>query len=325
MRNPRLPLLLTLLLLASLAVLSGCAPRAGAGEAAEAAGESEIVVDLPAIVIDYDAEGAPSVGGIPLSELSGLIPPETAAQLVLGPEMIAQLQSFGVQNLQVNNQADGLDIMVNGLEMPSLAWDENSLTALADVAALAGQEIPALEQVLPLLTNLGVAAAVRIPAADGAEEAPLIADSSAAADVQAAQDAFLGEVGDPPLINVPIFYAEDGTWSLAGMSQEEWGALTGQPLDALELPPELIAGLAESGISQATIATSPDGVQISLGDTTLPTLSWSDGKLNNLLAVVIGSGGLSDSGVDPEVITGLIDQLLPIIQSTDLQIHAFFP
>ncbi len=189
--------------------------------------------------------------------------------------------------------------------------------------AVAGQEVPALDQLLPLLTNMGLAAVVRFPAAEGAEVAPLYAETTAAADTQAAQDEFLSAVEQPPLINIPIVYAADGTWSLAGMSEEELQALTGQPMDALELPAELIDGLSAAGITEATIATNPDGIQIMVGDSALPMLSWSDGKINNLLEILVQSGSLGDG--DTEAIMGLVNQLLPIIQTTDLNIHAFFP
>ena len=323
MRKTRFPLLLTLLLVLSLALLSGCAPRSGAGEILDQAGESEVVVDLPAIVIDYDAAGDPSIGGIPLSSFSGVIPPETAAQLVLGPDLVSQLQSMNIQNVQVNNRSAGLDILVNGLQVPSLSWDEESLSSLVGLAAVAGQDVPALDELLPLLTNMGFAAVVRFPAAEGVNVAPIYADTTAAADTQAAQEEFLSAVEQPPLINIPIFYEADGTWSLAGMSQDEWQALTGQPMDALELPAELLAGLSAAGVTEATIATNPDGIQIMVGDSALPMLNWSDGKINNLLELLAQSGSLGDG--DTDAIMGLINQLLPIIQTTDLNIHAFLP
>ena len=163
MRKPRFALLFTLLLLTTLALLSGCAPRPGAGEASEQAGESNVLVDLPALVIDYDADGAPSMGGIALSQLGAIIPPAVADQLALDGDLIAQLQSYNIQNLQINNGAGGLDLLVNGLAIPSISWDGESLAALVEVAGAAGEEIPLLDQILPLLTDLGVAAVVRFP------------------------------------------------------------------------------------------------------------------------------------------------------------------
>ncbi len=323
MRNTRYTWLLTLFIVLLMALLSGCAPRAGSGEVLAGADEADVVVDLPAIVIDYDAAGEPAIGGIPLSQFSGIIPPEMADQLVLGPDIVSQLQSFNVQNIQVNNRSDGLDILVNGLEMPSMSWNDESLASLMGVAGAISPEAAELEQLLPMLTNLGFAAVLRLPPAEGVEIAPLYAESTAAADTQAAQDEFLSAVEAPPLINIPISYAADGTWSLAGLSQDEWQALTGQPMDALELPPTLIEGLAAAGIADATIATSPDGVMIMVNDSALPSLSWSDGKINNLLDLLVQSGNLGGEG-DTEAMMGLVNQLLPIIQTTDLNIHAFF-
>jgi hypothetical protein len=324
MRIKRYSWLLTLLFVLSMALLAGCAPRAGSGEILAEAGEADVVVDLPAIVIDYDAAGEPSIGGISLSQFSGIVPPEVAEQLVLGPDMVSQLQSFNVQNIQVNNRTDGLDLLVNGLEMPSLSWNDESLSTMMGVAGAVSPEAAELEQLLPMLTNLGFAAVLRLPPAEGVEVSPLYAESTAAADTQAAQDEFLSAVEAPPLINIPISYAADGTWSMAGLSQDEWQALTGQPMDALELPPTLMEGLAAAAIADATITTGPDGVTIMVNDSALPSLSWSEGKINNLLDLVVQSGSLGAEG-DTEALMGLVDQLLPIIQTTDLNIHVFFP
>ena len=57
----RFLLLFSLALLAAL-VLTGCGARAGAGETAAAAADAPLVLDLPNLTIDYDADGAPSLG-----------------------------------------------------------------------------------------------------------------------------------------------------------------------------------------------------------------------------------------------------------------------
>ena len=51
-------------------VLAGCAPRAGGGETAKMATQHDLVIDLPAIVIDFNAQGEPSVGNVPVAQLA---------------------------------------------------------------------------------------------------------------------------------------------------------------------------------------------------------------------------------------------------------------
>ena len=122
------------LLLVAVLLVAGCAPRPGAGDVLSQAGEGEIVVDLPAMVIDYDLEGQPSVGGVPLSSL-GMLPASVVEQITLDADIIGQLQDANIQNLQVNNQTSGLTLFVNGAQIPSLSWDKDSLATLASLHA----------------------------------------------------------------------------------------------------------------------------------------------------------------------------------------------
>ena len=69
MQKRHVTLWLSLITIAVL-VLAGCAPRAGGGETAKAATGQDLVVDLPAIVIDFNAQGEPSVGNVPIAQLA---------------------------------------------------------------------------------------------------------------------------------------------------------------------------------------------------------------------------------------------------------------
>jgi hypothetical protein len=55
------------LLLVALVLLVGCAPRATSGQIAAAADQSQIVVDLPALVLDVQPDGSLSLGGQPIT------------------------------------------------------------------------------------------------------------------------------------------------------------------------------------------------------------------------------------------------------------------
>ncbi len=51
-------------------VVAACAPRAGGGQTTLLAGSEDISLDLPAIVIDFDSEGRPSIGDFALADIA---------------------------------------------------------------------------------------------------------------------------------------------------------------------------------------------------------------------------------------------------------------
>ncbi|MBI3959345.1 MAG: hypothetical protein HY328_11100, partial [Chloroflexi bacterium] len=236
-----------LLMIAAL-VLSGCAPRTGAGSSAAMAMDDELVIDLPAIVIDFDSSGGASIGGVPASEMGAMAGVDLAG-LGLSPDWVSYFSMTNIQHLQVNNSADGLLVLVNGQPVPSLEWDENSLVATASAVSSLGIAIPVLDKVLPLVQQLGIGVIMRFPVQAGAEVIPfsVMGDGSAAEMAQAAQAEFLAAVGAPPKINLPIVYQADGSYSVGDLSDAEWTALTGVPWYALRLDTNAIASLTASG------------------------------------------------------------------------------
>lgn len=315
--------MVTLLLVIALLLVTGCAPRAGGGEVLGQAGEGEIAVDLPAMVIDYDADGQPSLGGIPLGSLS-VVPANVLEQITFDAATVAQLQAANIQNIQVNNQTGGLSLYVNGQEIPSVTWDKESLGTLASLAGALGPEMAVVADIAPLLTNLGFAAALRFPPAADAEEVPLYADAAAASDAQAAAETFLSEVGAPPTIQIPVIYDATGDWTVSGISADEWTDLTGAPFDALKLEEDIVTALSGAGVETITVATGPDGLQMALNGNNLPYLDWSDGKLGPAVELLVASGqldSLAEQGMDLDALLAVLDQLLPIVTSSNVSIN----
>ena len=60
-------------------MLSACAPRATGGEIAARAAESDVAVDLPALVLDIQEDGSLSVGGQPLADLGAVVGQDLSA------------------------------------------------------------------------------------------------------------------------------------------------------------------------------------------------------------------------------------------------------
>ena len=110
---------LLLLLLGFL--LAGCSARPDAGLTA-AMSDSGLVLDLPAITVDYDNSGAPVLAGITAAELAAVLP-GGIDRLTLPATAIDVAKNAGIQHVQVSNTPNGLRLFVNGAALPGLAWD----------------------------------------------------------------------------------------------------------------------------------------------------------------------------------------------------------
>lgn len=327
----RTHLILLLLALGALLVLSGCAPRVGGGEvAAAAADDANLVVDLPTIVLDVDKDGQISIGGYELADIDDAFSPGLAESLPIDAALVKQMTDANVQHVQISPNGDTLQLLVNGLEMPTLAFDANSLEAAGVLlGALGVQE--GLEDILPLLAQLGAGVTLNFPVAEGTEAIPMMVQGEAAAEMMAAQERFLSRVKNPPSITLPIEYAEDGTWSLSGLKGRALAALTDGALapETLVLEQEVIDNLMAAGITSMSISTGQNGVTISVNDEALPSLDWSDGKLANALEMG-GAFGLWDAvgeegSLRVRAVQELLAKLLPVVQATEFNLNVTFP
>lgn len=327
MQPKRLYWWLALAMLGILA-LSACAPRLGQGDTAAQAGADQLSIDLPALVIDFDTSGVPSVGGAPLATLAGAFGVAGLEAVALTPDQISTLTAANIQHLQVNNTPDGLNLLVNGAAIPTLVWDGESLGALQTLAENMGDGIPPIvQQLLPVLGRVGVGVTVRFPLAQGAELIPQegAASGAAAAEAETARQAFLSSVGAPPTINIPVFYAPDGSWQVADMTDSEWIAVTGQSFwESLRLPEQMISDLTAAGVSEITVSTDADGIHLAINDQSLPHISWGEGRLANAIGLAAQTGLLGDAD-DAAGILSAVDALLPLVTGSQVQLHVFLP
>ena len=321
-----------LLIIAAL-ILSGCAPRSGAGSSAMMADSDELFIDLPAIVIDFASDGSPSIGGMSPGDMGATANMNMSAlsALAIPADWIHYFTATNIQHMEVNNGADGISLMVNGQPLPSLMWDKGSLVATAEIVERFNfMVIPTFNKVLPLVQNLGISVILRFPVMAGADMIPMMVegDGSAADMAKMAQEEFLAAVGAPPKINLPVMYNADGSWSLGDLTDTEWSSLTMVPLQALRLEPGLILALSTVGVSSMTLATDPTGIHISINDTKLPYLSWGSGEVQHMLALSQKMGLLTVPGVtmaDMDAVLSMIEALLPIIQVADVSISIHLP
>ena len=321
------------LLLALTLALSGCSARAGAGETAVIApltdqlGGAPLLADLPALVITYNGAGEPSIGSTPLGDLQPLVPPALLSQLTVGQAAIDRLVKAGIQHIQVSNTPSGLRILVNGQPLPTLVWDAKSLdTLLQLLQPIEPSAVAALGNLLDTTTNLGAGVVVQLPVPPGTAAIPLFVtgEGSNAAAAVAAQQAFVTRAGTP-VVQIPVKYADDGTWTVQGLTDTEWQALTGLPFGYVRLNPELVAGAVNAGINQVIIWTDRDGIHVTLGERELPYLRWGDGGIQTLIDLAMRLGVVQENVLTPATLKLLQEQWLPALQSTNLRIVVDFP
>lgn len=328
MYKQRLVSWLTLLSVAVIA-LAGCAPRAFSGANANQAAPNALVVDLPALVIDIDSAGLPSIGNVPLSQLGATFAPGALDSLIVPSDIVKLMTESNIQHLQIDNSPNGLLLLVNGEPIPSVKWDGQILSDTAGLINQLGAGVPVLEKLLPVITNLGVGAIVRFPVQASAEAIPTYVESGEAAQIaKQAQDTFLSSVGTPPTITLPVFYDAEGGWRVGDLSDSEWTNLTGLPFQAARLQPAMIESIINSGITEVSVFTNEEGLHLSINGRSLPYIGWADGEINHLLDVGEQLGlwnTLADQGMNMGEVMGLVETLLPAVQSTSTNINVYFP
>ena len=323
--------LLSWLSLLSVAViaLAGCAPRAFSGANASQAAPDALVVDLPALVIDIDSAGQPSIGNVPLKQLGDMFAPGQLDSLVVPSDIVALMTESNIQHFQIDNTPNGLLLLINGEPIPSIKWDGQILSDTAGLITQLGAGTAVLEEMLPTITNLGIGAIVRFPLQEGVAAIPTYVEGGEAAlAAQQAQEEFLASVGTPPTITVPMFYDADGGWRVGDLSDAEWSNLTGLPFQAARLQPDMIQGIISSGITEVSIYTDDAGLHLSSNRRALPYIGWADGEITHLLEVGDQLGlwnTLADNGMNMGEVIGMVESLLPAVQSSNTSINVYFP
>ena len=320
MLNRRVTFWAAITLIAVLA-LSGCAPRAGQGSVAGDA--DQLVIDLPALVLDFGMDGKPMIKN---AALSGLV--DTLGEqldLTVPPDMVFLMEVSNIQHIQVSNTPDGLLLLVNGRSIPSISYKGDSLSALPGALSTFDIVLPMADLLFALVDQLGIGVIARFPVAPGMEEIPLYieGDSSTAMAAKAAQEEFLAAVGTPPRINLPIFYEANGDVSIGDLSIAEMNMMTDFALAPLVLTLGQLGMVKYLGISELGISTNVDGITISIDGNTLPTLDWSDGKASNLLELITTIPVLDVAMPGMGAMLPMINQILPLVQATefDLTLH----
>jgi hypothetical protein len=309
-----------------LLLFTGCGPRVGAGEMAAQLRGSPLVVDLPALYIDYDRAGQAFIGTVPVTALGDAFGVNLAL-LNLDAAQMQMISAANIHHLQVTNTPTHLRLLVNGRTLPALRWTPESL---ANAGTTLQQLLPGLEAVaalLPVVVEMGGGVVLRFPVADGVAPLPEALIESDGAAITAAQAAYLRVIGAPPQIVIDVFYRDDGTWMVDDLDEAAWRAALPLPWERLTLRPAQIQNLRAGGINTLVLKTNREGIFVQINDQPLPHLSWVDGELNNVVGLAAEAGLfrqlLGDTPTAASLATTL-EQLLPMLQVTELELRVHF-
>ncbi len=220
--------------------------------------------------VSFDDTGAGSIGGIP----GNLLAPLTggANPLQLDPALLAQLKGFGIENLGIQTTPGGLDILVNGAPMPSLAYDPSYLERLTGL-------LPSLPGVDAMTAGLVSGIAGQLPSMN----LGLNVDLS-------------GQPVDLKLSDLPVKLGDDGSLQVLGLA-----------IPGVTLPMETLQPLRDLGVSQLALNASTEAINIAVDGKALPRIRFAPDSMATVAGIVGSQTGLPPALLDAGLNTLLKD------------------
>ena len=256
--------------------------------------------DLGSIPLALNADGTLSAMGFP------------TGQTVLDAEMLGQLQAAGIQQLDVNLNADsGLQLGANGMSLPSLSWTGDSLDKIINgvVIPMTGANAEQINGGLAIFDNIagesGFSTSLSIPNADGstAESVDAVLGSYAAADPNAPTGT----------IRMVANYAGG---QLQDISGTDLGAFA-EMIPAL--PPQVADMMSQLGASALQIKSEANKLNILADGENLLTLDYDATSLNTMLD--LAAPFLADTPLaDANVMAFVQNTIVPSLPGSDLDI-----
>jgi|GEM_PF-1106016 len=127
------------------------------------------------VVVNYDANGVPSVAGISADDLGQLLGGYDIYSIKLDPSFVKMLQDKGIQHISMRSEADGLALAVNDKPLPSLMCSAECLQNTSGLVSTLntypgmGQINDLVSKFGPELHNVNAEIALRFPKAPGAK------------------------------------------------------------------------------------------------------------------------------------------------------------
>jgi hypothetical protein len=258
-------------------------------------GQGSTWFNLPSIPVNVDANGNASTLGFNLGYVG------------LTPSLIAQLQSAGVQALEVRIGHKGIFILSNGEPLPYIAWDDASVATLQDVLnnpqmqPMLMNNGGTIASALPWLRRIGLGAQLRLPGASDdlprwEGEQVVVAPSTAPATT----------IG--PIVLGGLAFDESGNAFLGDVSLADLG---------VSLPANVVQILASLNAEQVTVNTEPTGIMLGLNGRPLPGLAYDADSLSRAL-------GLAQPFVAGTPMEGTLANLGPQLVGADIDVAVSF-
>ena len=199
--------------------------------------------------LSFDENGQGLIAGIPASTLG--IP------LNLDPGTMALLQQYGIADVTVNTQPDGMHLMLNGKPLPVIAYNDSSL------ATLQGMLTPFLND--PMAKAAVDSLLPRLPALD--------------------LNLNVDFTGAPAAIKLPDIALKIG----------EGGALNAFGIDipGVSIPAESLAPLAAAGIGSLAVRASGESIDLAVNGQQLPTINFTPAGRAAIAGIASSAGGVS--------------------------------
>lgn len=263
--------ILSLLLIAAL-LLGACGPAVPTAADETTESGQRFMLSLPRLVIDIDAQGNPSVGGVSLADLGGLIGAQVPS-FTINPFYVNWLTNTNVQHIELVHAADGIYLYVNGEQMPYVAWDGESLANVGQIAGMLNVPFAQLIGTLvPVIQRTGLNIVLQFPKQEGAEDIPL-RDPSKAPEAPPAE-----EQTSSVVTHADVVFDENGVPSIAGISAQD---LLRAGIAVPGLAPQTMSMIKQYGIKDFRIVSSPKGMYLYVNDMPLPHIVWNNQFLDS--------------------------------------------
>ena len=249
--------------------------------------------NLPSVPIRVDGNGFGTALGFP-------------AGPILQQPMLDQFAAAGVDVLEVRIGYHGVFLHANGEPLPYLKWSDESADLVGRVLANVPQAAQGADA-LTWLRRVGLGVIIILPGAG--DDIPYWQGE----ELVRAESAAETTIG--PLQFASLAFDENGQASFEGIPLAEIEQALGASL-GVALPPMALQILSALGVEQFSLATQPNGIDLALDSTALPSLAYDTERLNNLMPIV-------SAFVDPSM-GGMIGEVIPRLPGADLDIIVSF-
>jgi sulfur carrier protein ThiS len=293
-------------------VLAACGPAMVPATGPTTETGEVFTIALPRLVINFDANGNPSVLGLNLADV-GKYTGMNLAGMQLNKFYIDWMTNANVQNIELRQTGDGVAVFVNGQPLPHIGWSDASLQATSDLAGLFNvQNTEMIRKFLPIVRRLGLDLVVTFPRAEGAAEIPLVDPSQAIA-------AAAAKPSDEPasaVVQFEVKYDENGVPGILGITAADLAAMgISAPL---ALHPAYVAMLQQHNIQSMELRGKSDGLFIYINGQPLPNIVWDDTFLNNAASLYAQMNPQS-----PYI--DVAKTVLPLVNKADIAVLVHFP